>query len=87
MSDSKTPLAISPHLLWEYDLSTFDFDKSKDIVIERVIQRGNLRDWQIIYEVYGEKALLHTAEHSKQLSDRDRNFTKILIKSPLIHAT
>jgi len=73
-------------LLWEYDLDIFDFDQSKEIVIERVIQRGNLKDWQVVFKVYGRDALLHTAEHSKQLSGRDRNFTKILINSPLINA-
>ena len=85
MSWQKLQLEISPHLLWEYDLDTFDFDQSKEIVIERVIQRGNLKDWQVVYKVYGKDALLYTAEHSKQLSGRDRNFTKILINSPLIN--
>ncbi len=84
--DRKLLLTISPHLLWEYDLDTFDFDKSRDIVIERVIQRGNLKDWQIAFEIYGKDALLHTAQYSKQLSERDRNFTKILINSPLINS-
>lgn len=86
MTEQKLHLKISPHLLWEYDLETFDFNKSKEIVIERVIQRGNLKDWQIIFEAYGRDALLHTAECSKQLSGRDRHFTKILINSPLINA-
>lgn len=86
MSDQKLQIAISPHLLWEYDLDSFDFDQSKEIVIERVIQRGNLKDWQVVFKVYGKAALLHTAEHSKQLSGRDRYFTKILINSPLINA-
>ncbi len=86
MSGHELQLEISPHLLWEYDLDTFDFDNSKDIIIERVIQRGNLKDWQIIVQKYGKQALLYTAEHSKQLSGRDRNFTKILINSPLINA-
>lgn len=86
MSRQKLQLEISPHLLWEYDLDSFDFDRSKAIVIERVIQRGNLKDWQLVLKAYGKDTLLHTAEHSKQLSERDRNFTKILLDSPLVHA-
>lgn len=86
MSSNELQLNISPHLLWEYDLETFNFDRSKELVIERVIQRGNLRDWQEIVKAYGKKALLHTAAHSKQLSQRDRDFTKFIIDSPLIHA-
>jgi hypothetical protein len=61
-------------------------NQSKEVLIERIIQRGNLKDWQIAFEMYGKDALLHTAQYSKQLSERDRNFTKILVDSPLINS-
>lgn len=79
-------LPISAHLLWEYDLSTFDFQNSKSIVIERVIERGNLQDWRIIYAAYGSATILSVAAASKQLSERDRAFTVIFVKSPLIRS-
>ncbi len=37
---------ISKYLLWEFNLNTFDFERSKKLVIERVIQRGTLDDWR-----------------------------------------
>jgi len=77
---------ISPHLLWEYDLSTFDFDRSKAIIIERVIERGRLSDWQAIYSYYGKEEILEVAKNSKQLSARDKVFTTIFVNSPLIYA-
>jgi len=86
MQKRKLHLEFSPHLLWEYDLTTFDYDTSKAIIIERVIQRGNLKDWQIAIEIYGKDAFLQVVEDSNQLSDRDRNFTKLIIDSPLINA-
>jgi hypothetical protein len=61
-------------------------NQSKEVLIERIIQRGNLKDWQIAFEMYGKDALLHTAQYGKQLSERDRNFTKILVDSPLINS-
>lgn len=85
MSTAKLQATISPHLLWEYNLDTFDFNNSKRIVIERVIQRGNLKDWQVIFQSYGKEALIKVASQSKQLSQRDRDFTNILINSPLIN--
>ena len=36
--------SISPSLLWEYDLSHFDWWKSRKIVVQRVIERGWLKD-------------------------------------------
>ncbi len=35
---------LSKHLLWEYDFEKFDFKKSYRIIIERVLERGNLKD-------------------------------------------
>ncbi len=40
------PDIINPALLWEYDLTTFNYEKSYKIVIERVLQRGNLDEWR-----------------------------------------
>ncbi|HQU61047.1 MAG: hypothetical protein KDD02_21115 [Phaeodactylibacter sp.] len=83
--DQNIPL-ISPHLLWEYDLSSFDFDKSKRIVIERVIERGTLEDWREMIRYYGEEKVLLTARQSKQLSEKDKGFTEIFIHSTLLYA-
>lgn len=77
---------ISAHLLWEFDLNSFDYEKSKSIVIERVIERGNLKDWQIIFKAYGKEALLQVAEKSKQLSKKDQEFTRIIVNSSLLYA-
>jgi hypothetical protein len=86
MNISDLKLHISPHLLWEYNLGTFNFDCSKHIVIERIIQRGNLKDWRLAYKIYGKSALIEVVEDSKQLSQRDRDFTRLMINSPLIYA-
>lgn len=77
---------ISRHLLWEYDLETFDYDRSKRVVIERVIERGTLDDWREIYRYFGEEQILAVARASKQLSAKDKGFTKIFVNSSLIHA-
>jgi hypothetical protein len=42
--NKKRPDIINQVLLWEYDLDTFNYEKSYKIVIERVIERGNLEE-------------------------------------------
>lgn len=44
--------SISPSLLWEYDLSHFDWWKSRKIVVQRVIERGGGRIFSRI-NLYG----------------------------------
>ena len=53
---------ISDTLLWEYDLKTFHWDKSYKIVIERVLQMGNLKEWKEIIKFYTRKQILETIE-------------------------
>ncbi len=40
------PHIINTALLWEYDLDTFNYEKSYKIVIERILQMGNLEEWR-----------------------------------------
>jgi hypothetical protein len=77
---------ISPHLLWEYDIEKFNWERSYKIVIERVIQLGWLEDWREIYKFYGPEKILETVEWSKQLDERDKRFTRMFLKSDLLHA-
>ncbi len=77
----KIPLNIRHHLLWEYDLGKFDFDKSAFVVIERIIERGNMQEWRDMLKYYGKEEVLRVAMQSKQLDKRDKNFTKIYVDS------
>lgn len=45
--------SISPSLLWEYDLSDFDWWKSRKIVVQRIIERGKLNDYYAALNLYG----------------------------------
>lgn len=46
---------ISPALLWEYDLSSKDWDwqKMRKIVVSRVIERGRRDDYYAMFQIYG----------------------------------
>lgn len=75
---------ISSHLLWEYDLNTFDFHKSYKIVIERVLERGDLEEWKEIKRVYGREKVLETIDWSSQLDQRTKEFSRFFIESDLL---
>lgn len=46
-------LSISPRLLWEYDLTNFDWDKMRTVVVSRVIERGWPDDFYAAIRLYG----------------------------------
>lgn len=85
MQKTKEKPEIRPSLLWEYDLETFNWTKSYKIVIERVIQRGDLKDWREMNLFYSAEQILETVEWSKQIDKRDKDFTRLFITSDLLH--
>jgi len=77
---------IPENFLWEYDLETFNYDKSYKIVIERVLERGNLLEWREILNYYGEEKILNTIDWSAQLDQRGKDFSRFFLKSDFIRA-
>lgn len=77
---------IPGYHLWEYDLETFNYNKSYKIVIERVLERGNLEEWREILNYYGEQKILDTIDWSAQLDQRGKDFSRFFLKSDFIRA-
>lgn len=82
----KTRPGISDTLLWEYDLNTFHWDKSYKIVIERVLERGNLKEWIEIVKFYGKEKIVETIEWSAQLRKQDKEFSIFFLNSDFLNA-
>lgn len=67
---------IFPTLLWEYDLKKFDFNKNRSLVVERVIERGTLKDFYAAIRFYGglENFIKIIQNEVMNLSEFDINF-------------
>lgn len=66
---------VNPALLWEYNLSSFDWEKGAPVYVARVIERGWPEDWFAAFDVYG--GVEQFRERIKQaayMSDRDMSF-------------
>ena len=75
------PNIINSALLWEYDLDTFNYEKSYKIVIERILHLGNLEEWKNMVQYYSKEKILETIEWSAQLDKRDKDFSKFFLNS------
>ena len=45
--------SISKSLLWEYDLTNFDWENMRIVVMQRVIERGWMNDFYAAIKIYG----------------------------------
>ena len=72
---NKEKMEIYPSLLWDYDLSTFDWEKGKKIVVQRVIERGWDTDFYAAIQKYnGLENFIEIIKQVPFLNEIDMNF-------------
>ena len=74
---------VNPKLLWEYDLSDFDYQDMRNIVVQRVIERGWPDDFYAILNLYGEEGVKGAIKKIPTLNNVDMNFVKVVFNIPL----
>lgn len=65
---------IRETLFWEYDLSHFDWQKMRLIVIQRIIERGRMDDFYAMLNLYGLETVKDTIKQIPYLNSKDRSF-------------
>lgn len=78
-SDSK----LNPKLLWEYNLSNFDYQDMRNVVVQRVIERGHFNDFYAMLNLYGEDGVIEAIKVLPYLNDIDMNFVSVVFNIPL----
>jgi len=78
-----TDAKINPSLLWEYDLAKFDFQQMRNVVIQRVVERGWPSDWYAALNLYGEEGMKRAIKALPYLNDKDMNFVSVIFDIPL----
>ncbi|WP_118953128.1 DUF6922 domain-containing protein [Taibaiella helva] len=69
--DDLPALALPKRLFWEFDYDKIDWSYHYRMVIERVLQRGNEKDWQEIMRYYGRSKIIATLQNeTSYLPDR-----------------
>lgn len=59
---------LSPALFWDIDKEDADLDKYPAFFIQRVLERGNMNDWQLIQNYFG---IPRIADYCKTLRTLD----------------
>lgn len=69
-SDAK----VRPSLLWEFDLKRFNWQSMRDIVVQRVLERGRMDDFYAILNLYGEEGVKAALRSIPYMDDKNMNF-------------
>lgn len=70
---------INRALLWEYDVDNFDWQNSKSLVVQRVIELGDMEDFYAAFDLYGGiEAFREIIKTVPYLNDIDINFVCVI---------
>lgn len=71
-------ISIRSSLLWEYDLNQVDFETMKNLIIQRVIERGRKDDFYAIINMYGLEEVRNTIKKLPYLTKKDAAFVRVV---------
>lgn len=75
--------SIRHSLLWEYDMSNFDWFKYRQIVVQRVIERGNRDDFYAALNLYGMDSFKEAIKNIPSMHAKDASFVHQVFQIPL----
>jgi len=73
---------LNRNYFWDINQKDFDEAKSKRLVIERVINFGNLKEIKLVWGHYGEHEFRKTICNLNYIDPKTLNFFSILFKIP-----
>ena len=65
---------IRPSLFWEYDMSRFDWAKMRNVVVQRVLERGHMDDYYAMLNLYGWEGVREALRMIPYMNRKDMNF-------------
>lgn len=74
--------ALSPHLFWDVDAATIDWEKKAGWIAQRVLEYGKWSDWQAIVKLYGRPRLRELVTSRRSLDPRVRAFCQAWLQIP-----
>jgi hypothetical protein len=64
-NDKIKPQDFSSYLFWDVDQDRLDMENSKKLIIERVLEYGQMKDWNLLRNYYGLEEIKNTAQTIK----------------------
>lgn len=73
---------LNRSLFWDIDFETIDYEKHAQFIINRVLMRGNLKDWYEIKNYYGLERIKQEVLQMKYLDKITLNFCSVYFNLP-----
>lgn len=83
MSKKECINSMSPHLFWDVDVNSIEFDKHKAYIVQRVLEYGLLNDWKVLMSTLGIDDIVATCKQLRTLEPKALAFISLISKTPI----
>ena len=75
-------MELRQSLFWDTDVNALDLKKHQKAIIERILMRGLLEEFQSIMQYYGKDTIKSTALKARYLDKRTLAFCSTIFETP-----
>ena len=72
---------FSQHLFWDIDLNGFDLEKHKIHLIQKVLEYGFIKDWNLLKELYGLETIREVSLNLRNLDAITLSYLSTIFKT------
>lgn len=73
---------LSPHLFWDVNIATLNWNKHAALIVERVIERGTYKNFKLLEQHFGKPALANIIKKLSYLHPKDIAFVHTYFSIP-----
>jgi hypothetical protein len=73
---------LSPHLFWDCDQSEVTWENDSLLLVERILQYGIMKDWEILKSAYSLKEIANCAQQLKSIDPVSLSFISLISGIP-----
>ena len=70
METKKAVELLSKHLFWDTPITNIDIEKNKGFIVQRVLEYGLMKDWNLITQWFGVNAIGEIATQFRSLDPK-----------------
>ena len=82
MTDKQCIESMSPHLFWDVDVKTLDFDTHTSYIVQRVLEYGLQQDWILLKHHLGITKIADVCKTLRTLDSKSLAFIALISKTP-----
>lgn len=79
---AKGIFALSNHLFWDTPVENIDWYDHRAFIVERVMGYGEMKDWEIVKEMYSKEEMREIAIGLRVLDDFSISFLSLVLDLP-----